>query len=177
MAHVAAGVAMYATTALPAWRAVSASRRSVGGELTSMPRRDITVSWLESFYSIISPPLRLEQGTNRVDVPQIPPLREMRTQARLRAPRRHPTQRPQRARPAEHDHPGGLRQRGGQAVEDHGAVVEHVRREAVALAFGLEGGAEAVGEEDGGDAAEGVLQDREEEGGGGVAGCVADADP
>jgi hypothetical protein len=34
-----------------------------------------------------------------------------------------------------------------------------------------------VGEEDGGDAAEGVLQDREEEGGGGVAGCVADADP
>ncbi|KFY21016.1 hypothetical protein V493_07587, partial [Pseudogymnoascus sp. VKM F-4281 (FW-2241)] len=65
---------------------------------------------------------------------------------------------------------------GGEAVEDHGGVVENIGDEAPALALGLEGEAKACGEENGGDAAGGVLEDGEEEGCCGGGGGVADAD-
>lgn len=65
---------------------------------------------------------------------------------------------------------------GRQAVQDHGDVVEHIRCEAVHLAFGLESRPDAMCEEDRGDSARGVLQDMQQQSGGWGGVRIADAD-
>lgn len=101
----------------------------------------------------------------------------MRAQTRLRAAPRDAAQRPQHPCAAEHGHPRGPRpDQRRQAVQQHGCIVEHVRREPVHLALGLDGRTDAVCEEDRRDPAGRVLQDVQEEGGRGRGGGVADAD-
>lgn len=100
----------------------------------------------------------------------------MRAQACLCRASGDATEGAQRGGRAEKTDAQRLGECGGKAVEDHGGVVEDVGDEAPALALGFEGEAEARGEEDGGDAAGGVLENGEEEGGCGGGGGVADAD-
>lgn len=92
----------------------------------------------------------------------------MRAQARLRAPRRNATQRPQHARQPQQPHPHHTRlgQRGREAVQHHGRIVEDVRCQSVHLALGFQGCAESVREDYCRDAAHAVLDYREQEGGG-----------
>ena len=101
----------------------------------------------------------------------------MRTQTRLGTPPSNTTQSPQHPRQTKHAdpaHPRGDQRR--ETIKDHGQVVEDVRGEAVAFAFGFQGCAGAVGEEDCCDAAGGVLENVEEEGGCWGCGWVADSD-
>lgn len=101
----------------------------------------------------------------------------MRTQTRLRTPPSNTTERPQHPRQTKHADPAHSRgDQRRETIKDHGQVVEDVRGEAVAFAFGFQGCAGAVGEEDGCDAAGGVLEDVEEEGGCWGCGWVADSD-
>lgn len=82
--------------------------------------------------------------THRIHLPQIPPLRKMRTQTRLGAARADAAQRPQAAREAQHCNARCLWKHGRQAVEHHGCVIEYIGRQPVHFAFGLQGGAESV---------------------------------
>src|SRR5690242_4895479 len=97
----------------------------------------------------------------------------MRAQTRLCTASTHAAQGAQTAREAQQRNSRGLGKRRGKAVEHHGGVIEDVGCKAVGLAFWLERGAEAVREEDRGDAAERLLDDGEEQrlcwGGSGVA--------
>ena len=116
---------------------------------------------------------KIRKQTHRIQLPQVPPLGEMRAQARFRAASRNPAQRSQDARKTQQQHPRRPRQRRRTAIQEHGGAIEDVRREPVHFALGLERLAELVREEDGADAAGAFLQDGEEEsrgwGGGGVA--------
>lgn len=104
----------------------------------------------------------------------------MRTQPRLRTAPGNPTCGLQYAGNAEHARayaPGpAARHHRHQTVEDHAGVIEDICGEAVALAFGVEGWAGAVREEDGCQARGRVLEGAVEEGVCGGCGGVADAD-
>src|SRR5699024_8998426 len=76
----------------------------------------------------------------------------------------------------EHDDLWDPLEHGANEVEEEGRVVEEVGEEAVALALGLDGETEALGEGDGCDAGHGVFEDGEEEGVGGGRAGVADAE-
>lgn len=84
----------------------------------------------------------------RIQIPDIPEPCEVHTECGLRSTGRCPAKRSKYRATAERGDAHVLREGGGEAIEDHGAVVEDVRGEAVHLRFGFEGGAETPGEED-----------------------------
>lgn len=81
-----------------------------------------------------------------VELGEVAGAGEVRTQTRLCRGAGDAAQRTQHARGAERCHLAGVRERGGQHVEEHGRVVEDVGEEAVVLALWLDGLAEPVGE-------------------------------
>lgn len=138
------------------------------------------VSCDESFYTGLAYhriDTRKEREKYSINLRQIPTSRKMCTQTRLRTPSRNTTQRLQHPRDTKHTNPRNPRRHHRrQAIQHHAQVVKHVRSEAVALAFGLEGRADTMREEDRCDAAGAVLEDVEKEGGGGRGVGIADSD-
>jgi hypothetical protein len=138
-------------------------------KLTSIPIREMIVSCDESFYRHSSVWLTLEDSaaTYSIDFSEVAPTSKMGTEARLGTAPGNTAQSAQHARRTQHPDAADSRgDHGRQAIQDHGDVVEHIGGEAVHLALGLEGRPDAMGEEDRGDPAGGVLQDMQEESGG-----------
>jgi hypothetical protein len=116
-------------------------------------------------------------ATYSIDFSEVPPTSKMGTETRLGTTPGDTAQSAQHARCAQYaDAANSGGDHGRQAIEDHGDVIEDIGCEAVHLTFRLEGRPDAMGEEDRGDPAGGVLQDVQEESGGWRGVRVADAD-
>lgn len=107
---------------------------------------------------------RLLAGILRVQLAEVIRAGEVRTQAGLRATGSDAAESAQDARGGEED---SAPRAGGdgraQDIKDEGSVVQHIGQQPVPLAFGTQGGANAVSEKDRGDPADRVLRDGEEQ--------------